>query len=144
MKAHFVIMAQYNAWANERLYRMAGTLPDDLYRKDVGAYFKSLHGTFNHLLTADRIWMRRLTGVGDHPDRLDAIVFGDLQSLGVIIALDGFNDYNDNIRGPWSARCQMPGRGARYHCSNAITTRLYRRRTPNPVRWQGRHIHHLM
>lgn len=55
MKTHFVVMAKYNAWANERLFRMAGTLPDELYRKDVGAYFKSLHGTLNHLLATDRI-----------------------------------------------------------------------------------------
>jgi uncharacterized damage-inducible protein DinB len=81
MKTHFVTMAKYNAWANARLFRMAGALPDELYRRDVGAYFKSLHGTLNHLLTADRIWMRRLTGVGDHPDKLNAILFDDLSSL---------------------------------------------------------------
>lgn len=81
MKAHFVMMAKYNAWANERLYRMATALPDRLYRQDVGAYFKSLHGTLNHLLTADRIWMRRLTGEGEHPTKLDAIVNDDLPSL---------------------------------------------------------------
>jgi uncharacterized damage-inducible protein DinB len=81
MKAHFVMMAKYNAWANARLFRMAGALQDELYRKEVGAFFKSLHGTLNHLLAADRIWMRRLTGVGDHPDKLDAILFEDLPSL---------------------------------------------------------------
>jgi len=51
------------------------------YRKEVGAFFKSLHGTLNHLLAADRIWMRRLTGVGDHPDKLNAILLDDLPSL---------------------------------------------------------------
>lgn len=81
MKAHFVMMAQYNSWANTRLYRMAGQLPDEQYRKDVGAFFKSLHGTLNHLLATDRIWMRRLTGTGDHPGKLDAIVCDDLPSL---------------------------------------------------------------
>ena len=81
IKEHFVMMAQYNAWANERLFRMAAGLPDEFYRRDVGAYFKSMHGTLNHLLTGDRIWMRRLSGVGDHPARLDAIVFDDLPSL---------------------------------------------------------------
>jgi uncharacterized damage-inducible protein DinB len=81
MKTHFVMMAKYNAWANARLFRMAGALQDELYRKEVGAFFKSLHGTLNHLLAADRIWMRRLTGVGDHPDKLDAILFEDLPSL---------------------------------------------------------------
>src|SRR3984893_6809591 len=81
MKAHFVMMAKYNAWANARLFRMAGALQDALYRKEVGAFFKSLHGTLNHLLVADRIWMRRLTGVGDHPDKLNAILFDDLPLL---------------------------------------------------------------
>jgi uncharacterized damage-inducible protein DinB len=81
MKTHFVMMAKYNAWANQRLYRMAAALPDELYRRDAGVYFKSLHATLNHLLTADRIWMQRLTGEGDHPTRLDSVLFDDLPSL---------------------------------------------------------------
>jgi uncharacterized damage-inducible protein DinB len=81
MKTHFVMLAKYNAWANARLFRMAATLRDELYRKEVGAYFKSLHGTLNHLLATDRIWMRRLTLVGDPPDKLNAILFDDLASL---------------------------------------------------------------
>jgi uncharacterized damage-inducible protein DinB len=81
MKTHFVMMANYNEWANARLFRVAGTLHEALYRKDVGAYFRSLHGTLNHLLVADRIWMRRLTGTGEHPEKLNAILFEDLPSL---------------------------------------------------------------
>ena len=53
MKSHFAMMAGYNAWANGRLYRMASRLPDEQYRRDVGAYFKSLHGTLNHIMCAD-------------------------------------------------------------------------------------------
>jgi uncharacterized damage-inducible protein DinB len=78
---HFAEQARYNAWANRRLFAMAGAISDELYRRDVGAYFKSLHGTLNHLLTADRIWMRRLTGFGDHPQTLDAIIFEQLADL---------------------------------------------------------------
>jgi uncharacterized damage-inducible protein DinB len=81
MKMHFVMMANYNEWANARLFRAAGTLKEALYRKDVGAYFRSLHGTLNHLLVADRIWMHRLTGTGSQPEKLDAILFEDLPSL---------------------------------------------------------------
>lgn len=81
MKAHFVMMAEYNAWANGRLYEMAKRLSDEQYRRDVGVYFKSLHGTLNHILTADMIWMRRLTGAGDHPTKLNTIVCDDLVSL---------------------------------------------------------------
>lgn len=79
MKSHFTQMARYNAWANGRIYTDARALAD--YRKDVGAFFGSLHGTLNHLMVADRIWMRRLTGTGDHPAKLNAIMFDDLPSL---------------------------------------------------------------
>jgi uncharacterized damage-inducible protein DinB len=75
------MLASYNRWANDRLYGMAAALTPENYRKDVGVFFKSLHGTLNHLLTADRIWMRRLEGTGDHPDTLDAIVCDDLPAL---------------------------------------------------------------
>ena len=81
MKRHFATMAAYNRWANVRLYDMAAVLPDELYRKPIGVYFKSLHGTLNHLLTADRIWLRRLEGKGDHPVKLNATIHDDLVSL---------------------------------------------------------------
>jgi uncharacterized damage-inducible protein DinB len=81
MKAHFSMLARYNAWANARLYKIASALPDEAYRRNVGAYFKSMHGTLNHLLVADRIWMRRLTGEGDHPATLGALISDDFDSL---------------------------------------------------------------
>jgi uncharacterized damage-inducible protein DinB len=81
MKAHFVMMANYNEWANARLFRMAARLEAALYRKEVGAYFGSLHGTLNHLLVSDRIWMSRLMGTGSHPDKLNAILYEDLAFL---------------------------------------------------------------
>lgn len=74
-------MARYNAWANTRLYAAARALPDEAYRRHVGAFFGSLHGTLNHLMVADRIWMHRLTGTGDLPTRLNAIVHEDLPGL---------------------------------------------------------------
>ncbi|MGQ3299922.1 DinB family protein [Reyranella sp.] len=75
MKKHYHTFASYNAWANRRLYdAAAATLRDAEYRADRGAFFKSMHGTLNHLLATDRIWMKRFTGAGDAPDRLDAIV----------------------------------------------------------------------
>src|SRR5687767_7377433 len=81
MKSHFVMIARYNAWANTRLYEEACAISDESYRKDVGAFFRSLHGTLNHLLVTDRIWMRRFTGEGEHPSKLNAIMFDDLASL---------------------------------------------------------------
>jgi uncharacterized damage-inducible protein DinB len=81
MRPHFTMFAAYNAWANQRLYDAAASLPDAQYREDRGAFFKSVHGTLNHLLVADRVWMRRFTGQGDAPDRLDAILFEQLDAL---------------------------------------------------------------
>jgi uncharacterized damage-inducible protein DinB len=81
MKSRFEQLASYNKWANARIYEAALALDESDYRRDVGAFFKSLHGTLNHLLVADRIWMKRLTGEGEHPDRLDAIIHEDRWQL---------------------------------------------------------------
>jgi uncharacterized damage-inducible protein DinB len=40
-----------------------------------------VHCTLNHLFVGDRIWMRRFTGEGDAPNRLDAILFEDFADL---------------------------------------------------------------
>lgn len=53
MKSHFQLMAKYNRWVNARPYDAAAKLPDDLYRKDIGLLYKSLHGTLNHLVVTD-------------------------------------------------------------------------------------------
>jgi uncharacterized damage-inducible protein DinB len=81
MKSHFQMMACYNRWANERLYEAASTLPDELYRKDIGLFFKSLHGTLNHILTGDRIWMHRLDGKGSSPGRLNEVQHEEFAEL---------------------------------------------------------------
>ena len=81
MKAHYAMFAGYNAWANSRLYEAAGELSDADYRADRGVFFRSMHGTLNHLLVADRIWMHRLTGVGTSPAALDAILYEDFAAL---------------------------------------------------------------
>jgi uncharacterized damage-inducible protein DinB len=81
MKAWFDMLADYNGWANARLYAAAACLPDADYRADHGAFFGSLHGTLNHLLLGDRIWMHRFTGEGEEPGKLDAILYPDLPAL---------------------------------------------------------------
>lgn len=55
-------MAAYNSEMNRRLYAAAGRLSDAERRRDRGAFFKSIHGTFNHLLWADSLWMSRFDG----------------------------------------------------------------------------------
>ena len=80
-KPYFAMLAAYNAWAKGRIYDAAERLSDADYRADRGAFFKSVHGTLNHLLVTDRIWMRRFTGEGDAPNRLDAVLFEQLDEL---------------------------------------------------------------
>jgi uncharacterized damage-inducible protein DinB len=81
MQAHFLSLAAYNEWSNARLYDAVSHLTDAQYREDRGAFFRSVHGTLNHLLVTDRIWMQRLTGSGEAPSRLDAILFEDRDAL---------------------------------------------------------------
>ncbi len=56
-------LARYNRWMNDKLYAVAATLDDETRKRDLGAFFKSIHGTFNHLLLADRVWLSRFLGV---------------------------------------------------------------------------------
>ena len=81
LSPHYQMFGRYNAWANKRLYDAAAQLSNEQYRADRGAFFKSVHGTLNHLLATDRIWMQRFTGTGTAPDRLDAILFETLDEL---------------------------------------------------------------
>jgi uncharacterized damage-inducible protein DinB len=81
MKQIFSTLADYNAWANERLYGAAARLPERDYRADRGAFFGSVHGTLNHILVGDRIWMHVFTGEGEKPRELDRILYDDFGEL---------------------------------------------------------------
>lgn len=56
------VQARYNRWANQRLYRVCAELDEAERRRDRGAFFHSIHGTLNHLLLVDRLWLGRATG----------------------------------------------------------------------------------
>lgn len=81
-------LARYNRWMNDKLYALAATLSDEERKCDRGAFFKSIHGTFNHLLVADRVWLSRFKGV-PAPDglmapgirSLDQELFADFENL---------------------------------------------------------------
>jgi uncharacterized damage-inducible protein DinB len=55
-------MAAYNRWQNRNLYGAADGLSDERRKEPRGAFFGSIHGTLNHLLWADQIWLSRLAG----------------------------------------------------------------------------------
>jgi len=81
MQRHFSMFARYNEWANCRVNEAASALSGAEYRADRGAFFGSVHGTLNHLLVADRIWMNRFTGSGPSYSRLDEAPFEDFPPL---------------------------------------------------------------
>ncbi|MBN2701644.1 MAG: DinB family protein [Methylohalobius sp. ZOD2] len=58
----FRLQAEYNRWMNDRLYRVCSLISDAERKRDLGAYFRSIHGTLNHLLLVDRLWLERMNG----------------------------------------------------------------------------------
>ena len=60
LNAYFDTLARYNVWALRGLYAHVDALPEADYRRDAGLFFKSVHGTLNHLLVAEHeAWFPR-------------------------------------------------------------------------------------
>ena len=78
---NFRTMAHYNRWMNMRLYTICAEMSDEERKRDRGAFFKSIHGTFNHLLLGDRIWMGRFTGEPFAVRSLDQELYSDYAEL---------------------------------------------------------------
>lgn len=79
--AHFQMMARYNRLANERLYDCCARLSDAERKKNRQAFFKSIHGTLNHIMVGDRNWMTRFEGGSASSAHLDAILYDDFAQL---------------------------------------------------------------
>ena len=60
-------MARYYRWQNENLYSAADRLSETERRRVRGAFWGSIHKTFNHPLWGDQIWMSWLTGSARPP-----------------------------------------------------------------------------
>lgn len=80
-RQYFDRFAAYNRWANRRLYDAVAAFSDEAYRRDRRAFFGSIHGTLNHLLVADRIWLGRITGTPSGIADLATILYDDFASL---------------------------------------------------------------
>jgi uncharacterized damage-inducible protein DinB len=59
---HVRAMAEYNRWQNQSIYGAAEGLDDAARKAPRGAWFGSIHGTLNHILFGDQIWMSRFAG----------------------------------------------------------------------------------
>ena len=74
-------MARYNQWMNEKLAAVCAQIPDSERRRDMGAFFKSIHGTLNHLLLADRIWLGRFKSRPFVASALSAELYSDFEEM---------------------------------------------------------------
>src|SRR4029453_7349016 len=75
------IMAGYNGGINERLYELCATLTDEQRKRDDRAFFRSIHGTLNHLLLGDRVWLGRFLGRPFAVSSLAQELYADLDEL---------------------------------------------------------------
>lgn len=98
LRSHFDGMARYGEWATRRLLDQLSGLPEADYRADVGLFFRSIHGTLNHLLVAEHgLWFVRFAEGTSPRLRLDQELEPD---RGVLAArlLDGVARWR-----PWLA-----------------------------------------
>ncbi len=61
---NYRFLARYNQWMNANLLDAAEGLSDALRKQDRGAFFGSVHGTLNHLMVGDQIWLKRFRQCG--------------------------------------------------------------------------------
>lgn len=84
---HLATLARYHEWATQRLVNEhVALLSDEQYHRDCGLFFKSVHGTLNHLIVGEgMLWFRRFAeGVSQpaSPDfSLSAVVESDRDAV---------------------------------------------------------------
>ena len=81
LTGHFHLLARYNSLANRRLFDACAQLTDVERKRPRPAFFKSIHGTLNHILIGDRIWLTRFSGREVPSTDLDAILYEDFDAL---------------------------------------------------------------
>ncbi len=114
---NFNMMAKYNQWMNKRLYSIAATLDEVQLTRDLGAFFDSISGTFNHILVADIIWLKRFANHSrrfssltypsslPHPQSLAQILYPQFRDLKEVrvhmdqVIIDFINELNENDLG---------------------------------------------
>ncbi len=78
---HFRMLASYNRLANRRLYDACARLTDGELKRRRPAFFGNIHGTLNHLMVGDRIWLARFSGEEVPSTGLDAILYDGFAEL---------------------------------------------------------------
>lgn len=61
-KAYFIVLADYQHWANEVLFGSLDHLQAEVIGSDQGLYFNSIHHSVDHILLVSQVWQARLRG----------------------------------------------------------------------------------
>jgi uncharacterized damage-inducible protein DinB len=67
MKEILVPMAEYNGKANAAMRELLAKVPEALLKADQKVYYKSMLGTFHHIVMAELSWLRRYRGFFSYP-----------------------------------------------------------------------------
>ncbi|MGI9290470.1 MAG: DinB family protein [Gammaproteobacteria bacterium] len=81
MPQQYRLMAAYNRKMNQQFYAACAELDDAARKQDRGAFFKSIHGTLNHLLLVDRLWLGGFKKESVAYSALDEELFADFAEL---------------------------------------------------------------
>ncbi len=81
LKTVFQMMARYNQSMNAQIYQSCSGLSEAERRRDGGAWFKSIHGTLNHILLTDKMWLGRFTSQPFVVAALDTELFATWDQL---------------------------------------------------------------
>jgi len=117
---HFNSQARYHVWATHRLLEAVSRVPAEDYQRDMGLFFKSIHGTLNHMLVAEHLlWYARFskgaspvlaldTEIEPHRERLAQAIKGGSANWSQLIGtwpaerFDGQLDYRTSQGAPLS------------------------------------------
>lgn len=119
------LLARYNAWMNDKLYAACATLSDEERKRDRGAFFRSIHGTLNHLLLADSVWLGRFEGKPFAFSSLDQELFASFDELRAQRTAT-----DERIR-RWTDGLTDAALDARLNFTSALT-----KRTHAPILWK--------
>jgi len=114
----YSLMARYNQWMNEKLYSFCLLISDEERKKNAGAYFRSIHGTLNHVLHADLLWMGCFFG----RDLTNAVIGEDITDD--FDELRKFREHIDTDIVTWSDRLNSEWLSAPLTYTSAVDGRL--------------------
>jgi len=78
---NFKLLANFNTWANSKIFSACKELDETEYKKNRKAFFLSIHGTLNHLLLVDKAYIARIEGKDHGLKSLDQILYKNLYDL---------------------------------------------------------------